>query len=161
VLDNGNVPQLPSLSEPDTAEMDGFLEEMLLIYPVLGLTVFERPQPDQASDRMLYLKGRGIEARGYEAPEGFVVLSGSLATKDTVPSIGRWFVDQRNSLMERGILIADTDTVKLSQDYTFDSPSAAAGVLLGRNVNGRTEWKDEDGRTLKQIQTSAVEGPES
>jgi hypothetical protein len=63
--------------------------------------------------------------------------------------------------MERGILVADTDTVKLSQDYTFDSPSAAAGVLLGRNVNGRTEWKDEEGRTLKQIQTSAVEGPES
>jgi hypothetical protein len=32
VLDNGNVPQLPSLSESDTAEMEGFLEEMLLIY---------------------------------------------------------------------------------------------------------------------------------
>src|SRR5215213_8998575 len=29
VLENANVPQLPSLSEADVAEMDGFLDEML------------------------------------------------------------------------------------------------------------------------------------
>src|SRR5205823_2267164 len=40
ILENGNVPQLPSLSEPDTAEMEGFLEEMLLVYPLLGVGVF-------------------------------------------------------------------------------------------------------------------------
>jgi hypothetical protein len=54
--------------------------------------------------------------------------------------------------------IRDSDQLKLAQDYTFDSPSTAAGVLLGRSANGRIEWKDQTGKTLKDIQASAVEG---
>lgn len=122
ILDNGNTPELPSLSEPDTAEMEGFLEEMLLIYPLLGLTIFERPGADRASQQLLHLKGRGIIARGYEAPDGFVVLSGSQVAKDTVPSAHRYLVELRDSLKERGIIVADTDSLRMSQDYVFDSP---------------------------------------
>jgi len=40
----------------------------------------------------------------------------------------------------------------VTQDYTFASPSAAAVVVLGRPVNGRTAWKTVRGRTLKEIQ---------
>ena len=35
-LDNGNVPQLPSLSESDAADAEGFRAEMLLCFPLLG-----------------------------------------------------------------------------------------------------------------------------
>ena len=45
---------------------------------------------------------------------------------------------------------------KLTQDYTFNSPSLAAAVLLGKNANGRIEWKDVQGRTLKEIQEAAA-----
>lgn len=45
------------------------------------------------------------------------------------------------------------------------SPSTAAGVLLGRSSNGRTEWKDAKGQRLKEIQeaaaTAKVEGSPS
>jgi Domain of unknown function (DUF4357) len=34
----------------------------------------------------------------------------------------------------------------------FSSPSAAATVVLGRSANGRIEWKDAQGRTLKELQ---------
>jgi hypothetical protein len=158
VLDNGNVPQLPSLSEPDTAEMEGFLEEMLLIYPVLGLTVFERPQAPQAPERKLSLRARGVMAEGYEDAEGFVVLAGSQVAKDAVPSAHRYLVTLRQSLLERGIIVPNGETLKLDQDYTFDSPSTAAGVLLGRSSNGRVEWKDSEGRTLKELQTASIDG---
>ena len=159
LLDNGNVPQPPSLSEADVAEMEGFLAEMLLIYPVLGLSVFERPLADLAPERKLFLRGRGISAEGYEEAEGFVVLAGSQVAKETVPSVLRHLVALRDSLKERGIIVADGDGLKLVQDYTFDSPSTAAGVLLGRSANGRIEWKSADGRTLKQIQTGNIEEP--
>src|SRR5262249_48320871 len=98
VLDNANVPQLPSLSEPDVAEMDSFLEEMLLIFPVLGLTVFEKPQA-APSHKMLFLKAKGIVARGYDASEGFVVLGGSPAVKETVPSIHQYMLTLRKNLI--------------------------------------------------------------
>jgi len=44
----------------------------------------------------------------------------------------------------------------LSQDYVFTSPSTAAAVVLGRSANGRIEWKDARGRTLKELQTQEV-----
>ena len=55
--------------------------------------------------------------------------------------------------------VPDGDGLKLAQDYSFDSPSTASGVLLGRTSNGRVDWKDNEGRTLKEIQTAAVEEP--
>src|SRR5262249_32718399 len=143
VLDNDRVPQLPSLSEPDMAEMEAFLEEMLLIYPLLGLSAFEVPRVERSSGPTLYVRSKGILARGHDEDEGFVVLAGSQAVKEAVPSIQRYLVDRRNSLVERGILVAEGDLLRLTQDYTFDSPSTAAGVLLGRSSNGRTEWQDE------------------
>jgi hypothetical protein len=88
-----------------------------------------------------------------------VVLAGSQVAKDTVPSAHRYLVTLRQSLTERGIIIPDGYALKLAQDYTFDSPSTAAGVLLGRSSNGRTDWKDAEGKTLKQIQTSEVDDP--
>jgi hypothetical protein len=129
---------------------------MLLIYPLLGLTAFDVPRREQASSPLLFLKSKGIVARGHERDEGFVVLSGSQAVKDEVPSIHRYMTDLRASLRERGILAADGDFFKLTQDYTFDSPSTAAGVMLGRTASGRIEWQDEQGRTLKAIQAAAV-----
>lgn len=47
-----------------------------------------------------------------------------------------------------------TDTYLFTRDAVFTSPSHAASVILGRNANGRIEWKDKDGRTLRDIQTS-------
>ena len=47
--------------------------------------------------------------------------------------------------------------LRLTQDYKFSSPSTAAAVLLGRNANGRIEWKTATGETLKEIQEKAVE----
>jgi len=42
----------------------------------------------------------------------------------------------------------------MTQDYTFNSRSTAAGVLLGRAANGRTHWNDTAGRTLREIQAT-------
>jgi hypothetical protein len=158
VLDNGNFPQRPSLSEPETAEMDGFLDEMLLIFPVLGLGVFERPEPARVTARRYYLRARGVEAQGYEAPNGFVVMAGSQLSTDFVPSASRYLQTLRVDLQTRQVVVTNGDGLKLAQDYTFDSPSTAAGVVIGRSVNGRDAWKDSDGRTLKENQTDSLEG---
>ena len=47
----------------------------------------------------------------------------------------------------------------LTQDYVFDSPSSAAAAFLGRPANGRTEWKDNHGKTLKELQAQALAEP--
>jgi hypothetical protein len=35
-LDNGNVPALPPLSEPEVADAEAFLTDMRVIFPLLG-----------------------------------------------------------------------------------------------------------------------------
>jgi len=64
----------------------------------------------------------------------------------------------RKALQEKGILVPQGEHLVLTQDYTFSSPSSASGVLLGRSSNGRVEWKDEDGVSLRDLQSKGVEG---
>lgn len=39
----------------------------------------------------------------------------------------------------------------VNRDGTCDSPSAAAAIVLGRNVNGRAAWVNKDGHTLNDM----------
>lgn len=151
-LDNVNVPQLPGLSEADAADAEGFLSDLLLCLPVMGVSFFEKAKVDSAKAVGLFLKSKGIEARGVESAEGFVVRSGSQAVKTEVASIHSFLSDLRQTLLAQGVLKEAGIVYQMTQDYTFNSPSTAAGVLLGRSANGRIEWKDARGRTLKEIQ---------
>lgn len=177
--------------------MEAFLDEMLLILPVVGLSAFETPkerqsvyvptdslpnstesdeatrvqspsrqikpvQPSRAIRGMeaLELRGpHGVEGKGAYRSEGFVVFEGSTARAESVPSIHDFLARLREELEQQGVLIREGDRLRFVRPYVFDSPSSAAGVLLGRSANGRIEWSDEDGRTLKAIQEEALNAP--
>lgn len=158
-LDNGNLPQAPSLSEADAADAESFLGDLLLCLPVMGITFFEKPRTNDVLAAKLFLKGRGIEARGIDGTEGFIVLAGSRAAKGQVDSIASYLSAEREEMIKKGLLVTDGETYRLTQDYVFSSPSNAAGVMLGRTENGRASWKDSQGRTLKEIQDSAAGEP--
>lgn len=151
VLDNGNVPQKPSLSEADAADAEGFLAEMMLCFPVLGLGIFA-PAESRAGMATFYVKAKGIEATGDLVPQGFVVYAGSNAVKVEVPSCHPYLKELRDTLAGNGVLKPDGDRYVFSQEYVFSSPSTAAGVVLGRVSNGRVDWKTKGGKTLKEIQ---------
>lgn len=155
-LDNGNQPDKPSLSPADEADVQTFLDEMLLCFPVLGVTVFEKPAGAAPKKNLLCLATKDCDSRGYESADGFVVLQGSHARLDEVPSIHDYLADMRKTLVARGILQQDGGAYVLTQDYEFNSPSTAAGVMAGRSANGRREWRDKDGHTLKELQAQAV-----
>lgn len=152
ILDNGNAPALPSLSEADAADAEGFLAEMLLCFPVLGLGVFSISTAAQVPGRTLHLAAKGLHAQGTETTEGFVVREGSDAAKIEVPSCHAYLKELRSALVANGALKPSGDGYTFAQDYVFASPSTAAGVVLGRSANGRIEWKTKDGKTLKQVQ---------
>jgi Domain of unknown function (DUF4357) len=153
---NGTVPALPKLSEPDRADMETYLREMLVILPLLGVVAFEEIETQAAPAARLHLKGKGAQATGADTPEGFVVFEGSLSRIDSVPSIHPYLQAQRERLKAEGVLVPDGSQLRLTRAHLFDSPSTAAGVLLGRSANGRIEWKSASGQTLKEIQEAAL-----
>ena len=159
-LDNEIAPSRPRLSEADEAEMEGFLEEMRSLLPVLGVTAFQ-PILTQSSNRHASLDtadlrctGPGCDATGRMTPDGFVGLAGSRARGTTVESMEKHaknYFDRRKTLIESGQFIPDGDELVLQKDREFSSPSFAAAVFLGRNANGWKDWKDSSGRDLHAL----------
>jgi Domain of unknown function (DUF4357) len=157
-LENNANPAAPSLSEAELSDVEAFLEEMLLCFPVLGVTVFENPEIKIDPKRILLLERKGIHATGYESEDGFVVCKGSTAVAGTVSSIWTHAIALREELKKQGILIQKTNELfELTQDYAFSSPSLAAGLLVGASINGRDVWRTYKGITLKQLQEAQNE----
>lgn len=109
------------------------------------------------SNPQLICTGKGVAAYGYEATQGFVVKAGSQGVLKSVPSMQehvKGMYDLRADLIRNGVLMEKNQSYVFAQDYTFSSPSTAVAVVLGRSANGRVEWKDKNGRTLKDLQNA-------
>lgn len=160
-LDNANKPSEPTLSEADRADMDVFLDNILGMLPVLGIQAFEKDTtvPVRGEMPVLTCKGRGGEASGYDTPQGFRVQSGSFAALDEVPSLKEHLSnvsETRADLLKSGVLVSEDKRLRFTQSYTFSSPSLAASVVKGCSSNGRIDWKDANGKTLKEMQEEQV-----
>lgn len=159
-VENHAVPTEPPLSEADRADANWFLEEMLVIYPILGIDAFESAateSPATPEAEELVLAQRGADGRGRETKDGFVVLAGSRARLSETKSIQPYLRELRQQLLDRNVLAPDGNHLVFTQDFRFASPSTAAGVLVGGAANGRETWQTPDGRTLKSIQDERAE----
>lgn len=55
----------------------------------------------------------------------------------------------RNKLLESKII---DNNFKFTKNHIFTSPSLAAAIVMGRNANGRTEWKTSDNKSIKDFE---------
>ena len=99
-------------------------------------------------------------ATGYWDGHIFTVEAGSQMRVDEVPSIHEWLKEHRAMLIETGTVKLQNKHYVFVYPATFTSPSAAAGVVLGRSANGRQEWRLPDGSPLGTL-TQIVFGEES
>ena len=58
-------------------------------------------------------------------------------------------INLRKKLLDKGIIDKEFSFVS---DYVFTSPSLAAAVVMGRNANGRAEWKTVNNNSIKDIE---------
>ena len=153
-LDNGNEPQLPSLSRADATDAKSYLSDMLLCLSMVGVNFFDKPDASVPKSRYLFAEAQAnkIKAQGYDSAHGFVVQANSQVAKKETKTIHSHVSDLRQVLLNKGVLKDSGAAYLFTQDYIFNSPSLASSVVLGRSSNGRTEWKDNKGRTLKEIQ---------
>ena len=153
IIVNSNVPALSSVSEYDEAMLEEFISNSKLLVNTLGYKVFETIAIDNSasSDSVLYYikAARGANASGYTVTDGFVVKKDSIVAGSTTQSFSDSLKRYRDNLYSDGIINAANT---LTRDYVFTSPSLAAAVVMGRNANGRTEWKTADGTTFKEIE---------
>ena len=155
-LVNGNTPPLPSLSESDKAEMEEFIDNVKLLINTIGHRVLDPiiQGARESNDEYYYIKSsRGAEAKGKPVSQGFAVVIGSKITSTVVNSMASPLISLRAKLLDARIISEDYTFI---EDYVFTSPSLAAAIVLGRNANGQIEWKNEVGRTLREVETAGL-----
>jgi hypothetical protein len=68
------------------------------------------------------------------------VLKGSQALKEA-GYVMQSYAGLKQKLLVEGILSESGNGYSFTKPYAFQSPSAAAAVILDRNSNGRREWR--------------------
>ena len=153
VVLNNTIPTCSSVSEFDDAMLVEFIENTKLLVNTLGYKVFDKVELkniDHANDEIFYINAaRGADAKGLIVSDGFMVMKGSRVAYDVTQSAADWIKNIRNSLIEKGII--DQNFI-FNSDYIFTSPSVSAAVVMGRNANGRTEWRNSKGNSIKDIE---------
>jgi hypothetical protein len=103
----------------------------------------------------LYLSIKNLNAKAIQTDEGLVVLNGSDVSETESQNYG--YKTLRDELLQDGT-IAKNDFGKLCfmRNQLFNSPSAAAAVIVGYSINGRRNWKDKNGKTLAEIELTEI-----
>ena len=152
---NSTVPTCSSISEFDESMLEEFIENAKLLVNTLGYKVFDKIdvsviETNEEKQNVFFIKAtRGADAKGLLVSDGLIVAKGSKVATDTVPSMPISLIDLRNKLIHKGIIDQD---YKFVSDYLFTSPSLAASVVMGRSANGRTEWKNINNVSIKELE---------
>jgi hypothetical protein len=161
-VDNGTRPDASPLPAADRDDMNAFLENLQILLPVLGLNfALPLPTPQKRNENPIQSGALVEESPVFYASTGeqgsavrvtakaqligseFVVLKGSeaLLRNDSMS-----YSSLKESLIRKGILIENNDRYVFVEDAPFSSVSAAGVVIRGKNTNGKTFWKLDDGR---------------
>ena len=153
-LENGNSPPRPSLSEASIANMEFFLDTLLMLLPAIRVDMFlDRKRPEKESSLLsqdadipmfqLTNKRHGLTATARLENGEFIILAGSEARMewagDTTDKTSYWKLF--GELVGQGVIIPDGSKRVFAMDYAFSSSSAAGAVVNGRSTRGPTEWK--------------------
>jgi hypothetical protein len=157
----GDLSNSKRLPRPDIADMQFVIKHVRMLLPVLGFDFLEpKPTPTTGpSDGTTTMSADirspifkmttgGADAEAQEVMGHFFVLQGSKARVQTNPS---WtaYKKLRERLITEGKLMPDESNQFLifTENTEFGSPSAAAAVVYGGNINGRINWKTDDQTT--------------
>lgn len=159
-----------SLPEADISDMEYFIEQISILMPVLGYEFLRANK--QASDvtgkdsimieelNQFYIKSdsMNIDATAIENDGEFIVLKGSRIASRVAPASRDHGYNKtlRPYLLDQNLI--DKESFIFLQDYTFKSASAAAAIVLGRQANGRIEWKSiKTGLSYADQQEQAIQ----
>jgi hypothetical protein len=172
-LTNGNTPPSPRLPEFDEVFVQAFLDNMLVLYPLLGIDIFAPPRAsrrqlaadvlvgelvqeemDPIRSTVLVLRVAGeVRARArVEADKRLTILEGSSIARRGQESESRKAAATRQLLVDNGNAAErDQDWWALTTDHGPLSPSAAGVLVLGYSVNGRVIWQTDGGVTYADL----------
>ncbi|MBU1276589.1 MAG: GIY-YIG nuclease family protein [Proteobacteria bacterium] len=183
-LSNSTSPDVPSIPESDQSDMEHFLNQMKIILPLLEFSYLQTPK--SSKDRQVEAEPSGkiitptttksfiastqasptfcwAPDEAYALAEiingQLTIIEGSTALKEGKPS---WtsYRTLRDKFEREGTLVPDDNNklLRFTRNTSFPSPSAAAAMVYGGNVNGPQAWKIEGTeKTFRQWQEEEMQ----
>lgn len=164
-LKNGNNPAIPTILKEDISGLEIFYENLATIMPLLGYDIFVSANnlevKKESGVNPIFICKKSSEdvlASAYLLNDGKMkVLKSSTASLGETESFQTHpYKKLRSELIEMKRLVQIDKVLVFTDDYVFDSPSAACGVVLGRSASGPNEWKLKDGALLKDFLNSQL-----
>ena len=149
--ENKQLPICHKVSEAMEADLECYVEMIKTLLSTLGLKCFEPLESVTPSQRFICRDKYGNWGQCSITNEGYLLYKGAICKLDLHKGSSRFPI--RDELINKGILIENNGHYVLQENYQFSSPSTAAFIVLGRNANGRTEWKNKEGKTLADLDT--------
>jgi len=150
---NGNAGSQPHTPAPLETDCHEIFDTAKTLIGSIGYPLFASFTETAGGDEepVFVCTRSGADARGIYTPEGFVVLKGSKARIEHVPSIGEGGIQMRQRLVDTGVMSEAGGVYVFQKDEAFRTPSAAAQAVMGRTSNGWVDWVDAEGRTLDEV----------
>ena len=111
-----------------------------------------KKEQDEPTEHIFFCNHKESKGMGrlVEETGEFVLLAGSVLRAGERPSLPASLAKKREKFIAEQCEIVNGNPV-LRADYVASSPSIAGALILGRNTNGWTKWKDADGKTLSEV----------
>ena len=148
-LANSTKPTKSTISEPDMAEMEEFIGNLMLLVGTLGHKIFSPQNNSKSTDNIFVIERKGLHAKGMLSEDGFIVLSNSTISTQ-LKTVSKSVEVLRQKYLDEGAIHQSSDEARLTKDILFSSPSLAATMVLGVSANGLKEWK-QNGISLKDL----------
>lgn len=152
------------LPPAEREEMEEFIDQTKTLVGALSCDLFkvvtgnrgegsipaagETPKFGTSDEPLFQCKSRGSEAHLLiTRSREFVLQKGSKCRLEATNTVPEGVGNLRANLLEKGVLSEKDGALIFTTDYIFSSVSAAAAMVVGASINGRTAWKLANGRT--------------
>ncbi|WP_288389924.1 GIY-YIG nuclease family protein [uncultured Acinetobacter sp.] len=144
------------LSDADISDMDTFLDNLSFVLPALGVNILTPVVkiPSQSNTQFASTIDEAIEAefsilsrdkkvdgKAYIKEGVFYVRQGSIGKEQQTSSQHNFIINQRQSLIDKGMIRVIDEKIEFTHDVAFTSTSTPAAMLFGRPTSGPSTWK--------------------
>jgi hypothetical protein len=145
-----------TLGMQDREVANNFVESILILTKALGCDIFESTGSIATEAKVntkipmfqIWRSDKRI-GDGQMLEDGFLVIRNTAIVKDESASCRPSYRALRKKLRDEKVVVDGVEDEFFEKNYVFENPTLAASVIMGRNTNGHTAWRNPDiGQTL-------------
>ena len=156
VLDNQNNPRAnePTVNYWEQSRFEKIYNEIAALAKMLKFDIFDRIYDNDDDAQIFFCKNnKGANATAYFRDNNIFVQNNS-ECRQILTNSGEnssYIVSTRRELLNSGALRQENNKLFFTQEYKFETPSAASSIILGTPSNGWKDWKDASGKSLDDL----------